>query len=116
MEQKSLYIRKQRRAKRTRAKLFGTPERPRLAIFRSNRSMYAQLIDDEAGKTLAAASSADMKGKKAKTDAAKFVGEAIAKKAGILGVKSVVLDRRSYRYHGRVKALTEAAREAGLKI
>lgn len=78
--------------------------------------MYAQLIDDEAGKTLAAASSKDMKGKKAKTDAAKFVGESIAKKAVSLGVKSAVLDRRSYRYHGRVKALAEAARESGLKI
>jgi large subunit ribosomal protein L18 len=78
--------------------------------------MYAQLIDDEAGKTLAAATSADMKGKKAKTDAAKFVGEAIAKKAGALGIKSAIFDRRSYRYHGRVKALAEAAKEAGLKI
>lgn len=78
--------------------------------------MYAQLIDDEAGKTLAASSTSEMKGKKAKTDGAKFVGEAIAKKAATLGVKSVILDRRSYRYHGRVKALAEAAKEAGLKI
>ncbi len=116
MEQKALYIRKLRRVARTRAKLFGTAERPRLAVFRSNRFMYAQLIDDEAGKTLAAASSKDMKGKKAKTGAARFVGESLAKKAEKLGVKSAILDRRSYRYHGRVKALAEAAKEAGLKI
>lgn len=116
MKQTTLYSKKLKRVARTRAKLFGTADRPRLAIFRSNRSMYAQLIDDEAGKTLAAATSADMKGKKAKTDGAKFVGEAIAKKAATLGVKSAIFDRRSYRYHGRVKALAEAARVAGLKI
>jgi len=116
MKQSALYNRKLKRVARTRAKLFGTSIRPRLAVFRSNRFIYAQLIDDVSGKTLAAASSADMKGKKAKIDAAKFVGEAVAKKAEKLGVKSAILDRRSYRYHGRVKALAEAARVAGLKI
>ena len=116
MKLNALYKRKERRARRTRAKLFGTAERPRLAVFRSNRSIYAQLIDDSAGKTLAAASSADMKGKKAKTDGAKFVGESVAKKAKELGIGAAIFDRRSYRYHGRVKALAEAAREAGLKI
>lgn len=78
--------------------------------------MYAQLIDDSVGKTLASASSSDLKGKKAKTDGAKFVGETIAKKAKELGVTAAIFDRRSYRYHGRVKALAEAARVAGLKI
>lgn len=116
MKQEDLYNRKAKRVKRTRAKLFGTAERPRLAVFRSNRFMYAQLIDDENGKTIAAASSKDMKAKKVKTETAKFVGESVAKKASALGIKSVIFDRRSYRYHGRVKALAEAFKEAGVKI
>ena len=116
MKLNKFYNRKVRRAKRTRAKLFGTALRPRLAVFRSNRTMSAQLIDDTAGKTLAAASSSDLKGKKNKTDGAKFVGEAVAKKAKELGISSAIFDKRSYRYHGRVKTLAEAAREAGLKI
>jgi large subunit ribosomal protein L18 len=116
MKLNKFYNRKIRRAKRTRAKISGTAERPRLAVFRSNRTMYAQLIDDSVGKTLAAASSSDLKDKKVKTDGAKFVGETIAKKAKELGVTAAIFDKRSYRYHGRVKALAEAAREAGLKI
>ncbi len=117
MKQKLLYERKERRAKRTRAKLHGTQAIPRLSVFRSNKFIYAQLIDDEAMKTLASVSSRDLlKGKKAKIDAAKLVGDEIAKKAKELKLAGVIFDRGAYRYHGRVKALAEAAREAGLKI
>lgn len=103
-----------RRAKRVRAKIVGTMERPRLSVFRSHRHISAQLIDDTHGRTLAAAS--DMK---AKTEAkplerAVAVGKEIAVAAGKIGIKTVVFDRGSYLYHGRVKAVAEAAREAGL--
>lgn len=117
MKQKLLYERKERRAKRTRAKLHGTAATPRLSVFRSNKFIYAQLIDDEAMKTLASVSSRELvKGKKVKIDAAKLVGEEIAKKAKGLKIEGVIFDRGAYRYHGRVKALAEATREAGLKI
>ncbi len=108
-----------RRQKSVKAKIFGRMDKPRLAIFRSNRFIYAQLIDDEKGKTLASAASSeqDKSGKrKSKTDAAYDVGGSIAEKAAKLGIKKAVFDRRSYAYHGRVKALAEGARKGGLKI
>jgi large subunit ribosomal protein L18 len=107
-----------RRAKikaRIRGKISGTPERPRLSVFRSNKAIYAQLIDDLAGKTLAsAASKADMQG--TKVEVAEKVGDAIAKKAIELGITTVVFDRNGYLFHGRVKSLAEGARKAGLKF
>jgi large subunit ribosomal protein L18 len=103
---------------RIRRKLSGTPERPRLAVFRSVAHIYAQVIDDTAGKTLVSASSVD-KGGKAKGGnvmAAKAIGKLVAERAKDKGIKSVVFDRGGYQYHGRVKALADAAREAGLEF
>ena len=110
-----------RRHKRVRKKIFGTPERPRLCVFRSLRHIYAQIIDDTVGRTLVAAStlSPELRGK-LKTggniEAARYVGELIAKKALEKGIKKVVFDRGGYKYHGRVKALAEAARKGGLEF
>ncbi len=104
-----------RRKRRTRAKIKGTIQRPRLSVFRSNRYTYAQLIDDEKGHTLVSASSRDFKNL-SKVEAAKKVGEIIGEKALNLGIKEAVFDRGSYKYHGRVKAVAEGAREKGLKI
>lgn len=106
---------------RLRKKLAGTQERPRLAVFRSNHHIYAQLIDDGAGRTLVAASSLDPDLKdqlpsSGKIDSATVVGTSIAKKAKDAGVTRVVFDRGGYAYHGRVKALAEAAREVGLEF
>lgn len=114
MKQSALQARKIRRAKRTRAKIFGTAACPRLAVFRSNRYVSVQLIDDEKGKTLISVSSLGLK--HPKTKAAQAVGEAVAKKAAAAGIKKAVFDRRSYQYHGRVKAVAEGARAGGLKI
>ncbi len=97
-----------------RKKISGTSERPRLAVFRSNKEIYAQLIDDVAGNTLAYASSADANG--TKTEQAVFVGKLIAENAKKAGINTVVFDRGGFLYHGRVKALAESAREAGLKF
>tara|TARA_B110000908_G_scaffold64495_1_gene78416 strand:- start:634 stop:975 length:342 start_codon:yes stop_codon:yes gene_type:complete len=97
-----------------RKKISGTSERPRLAIFRSNKEIYAQIIDDENGNTLAAASSKDAKGNK--TEQATVVGKLIADNAKKSGVETVVFDRGGFLYHGRVKALADSAREAGLKF
>jgi large subunit ribosomal protein L18 len=109
-----------RRRHHVRKKVFGTPERPRLSVFRSNRHIYAQLIDDTAGVTLVAASTkgkalrdqlpADAK----KKQVAEAVGEALAKRALDVGIKCVCFDRNRYKYHGRVKSLADAARKAGL--
>jgi large subunit ribosomal protein L18 len=104
--------------RRIRRKLSGTAERPRLAIFRSVAHIYAQVIDDAAGRTLVSASSVDKGGK---TDGgnvatAKAIGKLVAERAKEKGVKSVVFDRGGYQYHGRVKALADAAREAGLEF
>ncbi len=110
-----------RRHRRVRSKISGTPERPRLAVFRSVTHIYAQVIDDTSGHTLAAASDleADIRkqrnGKK-KTQVAELVGAAIARKAVDKGVKAVALDRGGFRYHGRIKALAEAARKGGLSF
>lgn len=110
-----------KRHQRIRNKISGTPETPRLNVFRSNKQIYAQLIDDVNGVTLASASSleGDLKAKCAdvtKMEQAKLVGEAIAKKAIDKNIEVCVFDRAGYIYHGRVKALAEAAREAGLKF
>lgn len=110
--------RRQKIKQRVRKNVSGTPERPRLSVYRSNTGMYAQIIDDEAGRTLASASS--LKDKKAqgvpKLEQAKLVGQAIAEKAKAAGIEKVVFDRSGYLYHGRVKALADAAREAGLNF
>lgn len=102
---------------RIRKKVVGTSSKPRLSVFRSNTDIYAQLIDDNNGATLASASSKqkDISAQKApKIDKSKMVGESIAKKATELGIKQVVFDRGGYIYHGRVKAVAEGAREGGL--
>jgi large subunit ribosomal protein L18 len=104
---------------RIRKKVKGSSEAPRLAVFRSNTEIYAQLIDDDNGKTLAAASSRDkdiVAQKVTKTEKGKLVGAAIARKAVDLGIKTCHFDRGGNLYHGRVKAVAEAAREAGLKF
>lgn len=112
---------RQARHKRVRKKVYGTSDRPRLNVFRSLKQIYAQVIDDYKGQTLAAASSLDkeLKGKKGvegNIDAAKTVGQLVAKRANKKGIKTVVLDRGGYLYHGRVKALADAARENGLEF
>ena len=101
---------------RIRTKVFGTAERPRLTVFRSNSQIYAQIIDDTKGTTLASASSLAIKDKVTKTEKAAVVGMAIAEAAKKAGVETVVFDRNGYLYHGRVKQLADAAREAGLKF
>ena len=105
-----------RRHKRVRAKIFGTAHRPRFCVFRSVKSIYAQMIDDEKGKTVVAASSRELKKIKnaKKVDIAKEVGKLIAEKALKKKIKEVVFDRGGYMYHGRVKAVAEGAREGGL--
>ena len=99
---------------RVRGKISGTPECPRLNVFRSNANIYAQIIDDTVGKTLVAASTLEVKVDGTKTDAAKAVGAAVAKKALENGIEKVVFDRGGNLYHGRIQALAEGAREAGL--
>ena len=110
-----------KRHKRVRKNISGSAKRPRLNLFRSLNDIYAQVIDDEAGSTLASASSIDkeLRGKlkgKPKTEQAKLVGEEIAKRATAKGLKQVVFDRGGFRFSGRVKALAEAAREGGLEF
>ena len=107
-----------RRHKRVRNKISGTAECPRLCVYRSNTNLYVQIIDDEKQVTLVQASTLDkeVKTKKANKEAAKEVGTAIGKKAVAKKINTVVFDRGGYIYHGRVKALAEAAREAGLKF
>src|ERR1700744_5203668 len=102
---------------RIRTRVKGTEQRPRLAVFRSLKHIYAQVIDDVKGHTVAAASSAEEKGKSGgNIDGAKAIGALVADRAKDKGVKAVVFDRGGYHYHGRVKALAEAAREAGLEF
>jgi large subunit ribosomal protein L18 len=113
--------RRQHRKDRIRGKVYGTPERPRLTVFRSLKNIYVQLIDDVSGTTLVSASS---RGKDVRSglkyggnkNAAVQVGKAIGEKAVAKGIKQVAFDRNGYRYHGRLKALADAAREAGLKF
>lgn len=106
-----------RRHKRIRAKIKGTAQLPRLSVFRSSKHIYAQLIDDERGKTLVAARDAELKRVKGKkVDIAREVGKLIAEKALAKKITKVVFDRGGYKYHGRVKALAEGAREGGLQF
>jgi large subunit ribosomal protein L18 len=110
---------RQRRQRRVRSKIAGTAQRPRLSVYRSLTNIYAQVIDDSEGKTLVAASTIDrdiagqVQGK-SKTDAARIVGKILAERAKNVGVQTVIFDRGGYKYHGRVAALAEGAREAGL--
>ena len=106
----------ERRRKRNRAKVFGTPEKPRLSVFRSNKSLYVQLIDDTKGLTLAAATTKEIKSKANKSEKAKLLGGVIAEKAKKLGIKQAVFNKGPYLYHGRVKAVADGAREAGLNL
>lgn len=104
-----------RRAVRTRSKVQGTADRPRLTVFRSNRAMWVQVIDDRTGNTLASASSLNVTEKGlSKIDQASKVGQILAERAKAAGIEQVVFDRGSYLYHGRVKALADGAREGGL--
>ena len=110
-----------RRHKRIRKKVFGTTERPRLSVYKSLNHMYAQIVDDSHGKTIVAVSTlskdfSSEKGHKGNVSTAKKVGELVAKRALEKGLKTVVLDRGGYPYHGRVKALADSAREAGLEF
>ena len=100
---------------RIRGKITGTPERPRMSVFRSNKGIYVQIIDDIAGNTLVASSSKGLEGG-TKSEVAAKVGADIAKKALDKGISKVVFDRNGYLFHGRVKSLADAAREAGLKF
>lgn len=104
--------------KRIRARVAGTAERPRLAVFRSVNHIYAQIIDDAQGHTLVAAASTekDLKGKGGNVAGAKLIGQAVAERAKSKGVTKVVFDRGGYHYHGRIKALADAARAAGLEF
>jgi len=104
--------------KRIRRRVAGTQERPRLAIFRSLNHIYAQVIDDQQGHTLAAAASTeqDLRGKGGNVEGAKLIGQAVARRAKDKGITRVVFDRGGYQYHGRVKALADAARQAGLEF
>lgn len=110
-----------RRHRRVRKNIAGTPEKPRLNVFRSLAEIYAQVIDDEAGRTLVSASSVDrelrgtLKGKK-KSEQAQLVGKALAERAKAKGITKVVFDRGGYRYIGRVKALADGAREGGMEF
>ncbi len=112
---------KKRRHKRVRKKVSGTPERPRLSVYRSLNQIYSQIIDDVNSHTIACASTLDkklkeMKGHKGNIQSAKKVGELISSKAKEKGIKKVVFDRGGYKYHGRLKALADAARESGLEF
>ncbi|NIK74580.1 large subunit ribosomal protein L18 [Thermonema lapsum] len=115
-EQLKKIERRARIKKGLRKRIRGTAERPRLCVFRSNRRIYAQIINDELGVTLAAASSYDLKTDSLNVEVAKQVGKLIAERAVANGIKKVVFDRNGYLYHGRVKALAEGAREGGLEF
>jgi len=114
-------VRQARRVRRVRKKISGTPQRPRLAVSRSHRSIHAQVIDDSTGRTLCAASSQGKElreqiGYGGNRQAAAVVGKALGEKARALGIETICFDRRGRKYHGRIKALAEAAREAGLNF
>ena len=104
------------RHKRVRSRVLGSKDRPRLSVFKANRHIYAQLIDDGAGKTLVSASSLEVKSKAKKTDIAKEVGKLMATKALAKKIKAVKFDRGGFAYHGRIKALADGAREGGLEF
>jgi large subunit ribosomal protein L18 len=120
-QQKLVQTRRLRRQRHVRNRLFGTPERPRLAVFRSSKHIYAQVVNDLNGTTLASASTLDPDVKAQVTyggnkAAATLVGKAVAERAKQAGIDKICFDRRSYKYHGRVQALADAAREAGLQF
>jgi large subunit ribosomal protein L18 len=109
--------RRLRRRRRVRARVRGTAERPRLSVFRSNRGLFAQLIDDDAARTLAAVAWTEPELRELKTvELARQAGQLLAKRASEAGIETCVFDRGGYRYHGQVKALAEGAREAGLRL
>ena len=110
---KKLNIKKAFRKNRTRSKIKDKNLKPRLSVFKSNKYVYAQIIDDSVGKTIASASSREIKEKMKREDSAKEIGRLVAEKALKAGVKNVVFDRGSYRYHGIIKSLSQGAREAG---
>jgi len=119
--QSRLNLRKKLRARRARAKISGTGKRPRLSVFRSNKFIYAQLIDDESRKTIASATDKELIGSSkekrlSKVERAKELGKTIAQKAKRAKIEEVVFDRGPYQYHGRVRAIAEGAREGGLKF
>jgi len=114
VEKKRLH--REKRHKRVRRKIIGTAERPRLSVYRSNVHIYAQLIDDYAGRTLAAADSREIGEAENRTEAARKVGELIARRAADAGVETVVFDRGGNKYHGRVAALADGARAGGLRL
>ena len=117
MTQSTKITRRLRRHIRSRSRIRGTPERPRLSCARSNKYLYAQLVDDRAGRTLAGMSSRSIAKKKTtKTEEARALGEALAKKAAALTITKVVFDRGGTRYHGRTKAFADGARAGGLKF
>jgi large subunit ribosomal protein L18 len=107
-----------RRHRRVRKKVRGTPDRPRLAVFRSNKHIYAQIIDDVNGRTLASASTVEKgwSGGTATVEAARLVGKAVGERAKQAGIETVVLDRGGFRYHGRVAGIADGARDAGLTL
>ena len=110
-------VQKRNRIKRrVRGKISGSAELPRLSVYKSNKEIYAQLIDDKDGKTLASASSRTLKAKGNKVEISAEVGKAIAEKAKAAGIEKIVFDRNGFVYHGRVKALADGAREGGLKF
>ena|SRR3989338_4436371 len=113
---KAKQLKRARRQKKVRSKLSGTAACPRLSVFRSNRTVYAQIINDEIGKTLVSASAKELKLTDKKTAVSLELGKLIAKKAIAKGIDRVVFDRSGYKYHGRIKALADGAREGGLKF
>ncbi len=117
MSVKTAEAKRLRRRRRVRAKVAGTAERPRISVFRSNRGVSVQLIDDVAGRTIAAVNwtEADLRGLQ-KTEQAKRVGELLAERAKAAGIETAVFDRGGYQYHGRVRAVAEGAREGGLRF
>jgi large subunit ribosomal protein L18 len=114
VEKKRLH--REKRRKRVRRKVSGTAERPRLSVYRSNVHIYAQLVDDDAGNTLAAADSREVGEAENRKEAARKVGELIANRATDAGIEAVVFDRGGNKYHGRIAALAEGARSGGLKL
>ena len=120
-QRKQVQTRRLRRQRHVRKRLFGTVERPRLAVFRSSKHIYAQVINDDTGATLASASTLDADVRKDQAyggnkSAASVVGRLVAERARQAGIDKICFDRRSYKYHGRVQALADAAREAGLQF
>jgi large subunit ribosomal protein L18 len=121
VKSKRKYQARKRRQRRVRAKVHGTAQRPRLNIFRSNENIFAQVIDDDQGRTLVSASTIDTEvapklSDKNKTDAARIVGQILGERAKNAGIETVIFDRGGFQYHGRVAALADGAREAGLKF